>query len=275
MRRIITFSIVLVSLVSCGFVGSILHDEQVVAKVGQSRLYLSELEKYIPNNISSEDSLKLAAQFIDVWSRDQLFLKVAQEQLSAEEMDVTAELEDYRRSLIKYRYEQRYINDRLDTLVTDDQVAEYYNAHLSDFVLEQPIMKARLVDVMKDSPNRDEIIASLRADTLSHSSALRWFDGSDRWIDASELAAEFGVDTQFMLSQLKNEYIRIEPKDRGDLLVAYVLDIVYGGQAPVEYCREQIRDKILNIRKHELAAGLEQDLLEDAKARGLVEIYER
>ena len=41
---------------------------------------------------------------------------------------VDKELEAYRRSLLRYRYEQRYINDRLDTLITPAQLEEYYKS---------------------------------------------------------------------------------------------------------------------------------------------------
>lgn len=273
MRRILLYFSFLLLPVSCGFISSALYDGEVVAKVGQNKLFLSELEKYIPAGLAPEDSAGLASQYINTWAAEQLYLMVAQEQLSLEEMDVTQELEDYRRSLIKYRYEKRYINDRLDTLVTDDQIAEYYNAHKADYILRGPIMKVRFADLMKDSRHREEIISGLRTGSPANSSALRWVDYSGSWIDADDLAKEFGLGRTEMLSLLRNDYIRYEPVGRGDLLVAFVIDIIYSGPAPVEYCREQIRDKILSSRKHNLAKSLEQDLLETALEKKTLIIY--
>ena len=78
-----------------------------------------------------------------------------------------------------------------------------------------------------------------------------------------------------MLSLQKNDFIRYEPKDRGDLLVAYICDIVRTGAAPVEFVTPSIRDIIISERKHELVKGLEQDLLDRALESKEFEIYRK
>ena len=203
MRNFLTLVLLPLLFVSCNAISSLVHDDQVVARVGQKKLYKSEVERFIPNMIPAEDSTRLAEQYINTWAMDLLYLDVAETQLSKEELDVTADLEDFRRSLLKYRYEQRYINDRLDTLITEDQIRQYYTAHADDFELKRPVLKVRFVDVMKDSPNMDAILKMMssreyddiqRADTLAKSTALRWFDSADTWMDAGELAKSFGLD---------------------------------------------------------------------------------
>lgn len=282
MRNILVYFVVVLTLCSCNAVSSLVGDDGVVARVGKDKLYLSELEAYIPNLISSEDSAKMAESYIRSWATDLLYLKMAGKQLSEEEMDVSAELENYRRSLLKYRYEQRYINDRLDTLVTEEQVQEYYNGHKADFELQRPILKVRFVDVMKDAPGKDSIIRLMKsdkaedaekADTLARTAALRYFDRSDHWMDAAELAREFGTDYSHMLSLLEDGFIKLEKDGRGDLMAAYVREIIYSGTAPLEFCSESIREIILSGRKHSLVTSLEQDLLEDARERKLFVTY--
>jgi hypothetical protein len=270
-------------LCSCNAITSLIHDDEVVAKVGEHKLYKSELEGFIPNMIPAADSVRLAEQYINSWAMDLLYLEVAERELSKSELDVTADLESFRRSLLKYRYEQRYINDRLDTLVTDEQVRAYYEAHTEDFELKRPVLKVRFVDVMKDSPDKDAILKMMRsseyndiqrADTLAKSSALRWFDGADTWMDASELARYFGLDHQEMLALLKGDQIRYQPSDRDDLMVAYVCDIRKTGPAPLDFCSSRIRDILMSARKHNLMKSLEQDLLENALESKQFVIYE-
>ena len=282
MRKLLTYLLPLL-LCSCTAISSLVHDDQVVARVGEHRLYKSELEQFIPNMIPAADSVRLAGQYINTWAMDQLYLDVAEAQLSKAELDVSAELESFRRSLLKYRYEQRYINDRLDTLVTDEQVRQYYQEHEADFALKRPVLKVRFVDVMKDSPNKDAILKMMtskeysdvqRADTLAQSTALRYFDSSDTWMDAGELARYFGLDYTEMLSHLKGDMIRYEPADRGDLMAAYVLDIRKSGTAPIEYCSSRIRDILMSARKHALMTSLERDLLENALESNNFVIYQ-
>ena len=282
MRKLLTYLLPLL-LCSCTAISSLVHDDQVVARVGEHRLYKSELEQFIPNMIPAADSVRLAGQYINTWAMDQLYLDVAEAQLSKAELDVSAELESFRRSLLKYRYEQRYINDRLDTLVTDEQVRQYYQEHEADFALKRPVLKVRFVDVMMDSPNKDAILKMMtskeysdvqRADTLAQSTALRYFDSSDTWMDAGELARYFGLDYTEMLSHLKGDMIRYEPADRGDLMAAYVLDIRKSGTAPIEYCSSRIRDILMSARKHALMTSLERDLLENALESNNFVIYQ-
>ena len=284
MRKLFAYSLVFLALCSCKVISNLIDDDQVVAKVGDEKLYRSDVAAYIPDLVTGEDSIRMAEQFINSWAVEHLYLDMAERQLSEEEMDVTDELENYRRSLLKYRYEQHYVNERLDTLITPEQVSAFYDEHKADFVLQRPILKVRFVDVMKDSPNRDAIIKMMtsaniadleRADTLAASSALRYFDRSDTWMDAADLAREFGIDYLSMLSRMEGRYIKIENEGSGELKVAYVLDIIRDGVAPLDFCSESIREIILSGRKHNLLTGLEQDLLEDALERKTFVKYEQ
>lgn len=283
MRKTLSLLLAALSVLSsCTVISSVVHDDEVVARVGKDKLYRSELQRFIPPSASPQDSAALAARYIDSWATDRLYVKVAEEQLSKSEIDVSAELEAYRLSLVKYRYEQRYISDRLDTLVTDAQISEYYMSHQDDFVLQRPVLKVRFVDVMKDSPNKDHVLKMIssdefdelhRTDSITVSSALRYFDNSDVWMDARDLAAEFGVDYPQMLSAMKDNMIKIEPEGRGDLLAAYVCDIRRSGVAPLDFCAAEIRDILLSARKHALVKGLERDLLETALENRQFVIY--
>ena len=82
MRKLLTYLLPLL-LVSCTAISSLVHDDQVVARVGKNKLYKSELERFIPNMIPSEDSLRLADQYINTWAMDQLYLEVAEAGLRA------------------------------------------------------------------------------------------------------------------------------------------------------------------------------------------------
>jgi len=272
--------LVALTLCSCDTISSLIKDDDVVAKVGNNKLYRAELRQYIPEYSSPEDSANLAMLYINNWAADLLYQSVAQEQLSKDEMDVTAELEDYRRSLLKYRYEQKYVNERLDTLITEAQLKSYYEAHPEIFKLERPILKVRFVNIMDDSPFKARLLKKMSGnedvqdlDSLARSVALRYFDKSDTWIDAMVLAREFGTDAETMMSCLKDKYITYKPEGRADVFVAYVCDIQTHGTAPIDYCGESIKDMILSSRKHDLLNGLERDLLNNALSRKYFEIY--
>ena len=283
-RRIPAFAIValLALLPSCKAFQSFIHDGEVVAKLGEHKLYLSELEKVIPNGISPEDSAGLANLYINSWATGKAFQDIAEQKLSKEEKDVSKELEDYRQSLLRYRFEQRFISERLDTTVSAKEVNEYYEAHKDNFKLERPILKARFMKISEDSPNlqkikklmsSDKVGDVTAADSLAFNSAQRYVDCSDTWIDAATLAGDFGVDYIEMLSKKNGKFIEIKDGD-GFLHVAFIADMVKAGDVPPEeYSEERIKDIIISGRKHKLLTTLEQDLIEDAKAKEKFEIY--
>ena len=280
--RTLALAAVCALLCGCNIINSLVHDDQVVARVGGERLYLSELNNYIPDGSSPEDSAAIALQYINSWATEHLYLRTAESRLTKEEKNVDKELEAYRRSLLRYRYEQRYINDRLDTLITQQQLEEYYKSHAATLELQRPILKVRFVDIMADSPNYDEIIEKLSSeggqalkdlDSLAYVSAPRFFDNSNTWMDAAVLAREFGTDWSTMLSKLKDKYIIFNYEYRGETRAAYVFAIQHKGQAPLEYCRNSIRDNILSERKRELLKNLEQDLLKNAQEKKVFVIY--
>ena len=274
--------VVLPMLMSCRAISDFLHDDEAVAQVGQVKLYRSELDKVIPKGVSQEDSTRLAQQYINTWASDMVFVNIAEEQLSKAEKDVTKELEDYRKSLLKYRYEQLYVNERLDTSVTDDMVEEYYNAHQDKFILERPVVKARYLNISADSPNlepirrrmsSDDASDLVESDSIAYISAMQFATWDNRWIDIVMLSREFEMDYSAMIAMMKKGWV--EQKDTlGNIHLAYVNDIIMDGQpAPVEYSAPVIKDMIISARKQNLVLNLEQDLLKDARENGKFVIY--
>ena len=275
-------SLSIFAVTSCNAVQNLIHDDVVVAKVGKHKLYRSELRKYIPAGVSSSDSTNLALQYINSWATGQLYSDMAVSQLSKADQDVSSELESYRRSLLRFRYEQQFVNERLDTLITEDQMMSFYKSHQSLFNLERPILKVRFIDIVKTSEQRESLIKKMSSnrpsdvvavDSLARVFAIKYFDNSQIWMDASTLAKEFGTDYLTMLSQYKNNYITIESSDMADVKVAYVREMKKSGVAPYEFCIDRIREYILSERKRELLVALEQRLLDEASDKGQFVIY--
>ena len=286
MRRgiyiIASILIVLPALSSCRAISSFLRGGEVVAEVSGEKLYRSDLDAVIPKGISQEDSTYLARQYINTWASEMVYLGIAEQQLSKTEKDVTKELEDYRKSLLKYRYEQLYVNERLDTAVSDDLVEEYYSAHQEKFVLGRPLVKARFLSISDESPAKDQIRKRMssgevedliEADSLAYSSALKFTTWSDEWVDVTVLAREFQLDYETLLGQVKNKWIE-KVDTLGVARLAYIPEIIRKGEvAPLEYSAPAIKDIIISSRKQTLISTLEQDLLKDARENGQFVIY--
>jgi hypothetical protein len=182
---------------------------------------------------------------------------------------------------LKYRYEQLYVNERLDTSVSEDKVHEYYQQHKDAFVLRRPLVKARYLCIHTDSPAlkqirkkmcSSEVSEVIEADSLAFSSAYRFTTWNDAWIDASTLAREFGSESASVMASVRKGWIE-RADTLGVMSIAFVTELIPAGKiAPLEYSAPFIRDMIISARKQSLIATLEQDLLNDARESGKFEI---
>lgn len=287
MKKILLALLVLAAAVSCEEIGRLrssvgeFFGDEAVARVGKEKLYRSTLEGYIPDGLAPEDSAAMASQFIKSWATDRLFLEVAEAELSKSEMDVSKELEEYRISLLKYRFEQHYINERLDTNITPAEIRHYYEENLDKFILDAPLLKVRYMLIPKGSAAKEKIKKKMssdnveeiiEADSMAVSAAIRYVDCTDRWTDLQTLSLESGSDPATLLSSMKKSFIEV-PVGQDNVFVAYVADMVKkGSPAPIEYSAEKIKDIILSARKRELVSSLERDLLKDAQIKEIFEI---
>ena len=282
LRSIAILMIVLPALSSCKAITSFFTGDEIVAVAGSEKLYRSDLERVLPKGIPAEDSTRLAMQYIATWASDIVYVSIAEEQLSKSVKDVSKELEDYRKSLLKYRYEQLYVNERLDTAVTDSQVQDYFDSHQDKFILPRPVVKSRFLAIFSDSPAKeqirkrmssDDVNVLVEADSLAFSAAHRYVGWNDEWVDVTILAKEFGMDYTELLAKRKGDWVEMEGED-GLSRIAYISDMVKEGElAPVEYAAQSIRDMIISTRKQKLIMDLEQDLLKDARDNGKFVIY--
>ena len=286
MRRLLSIiaiiGIVLPALSSCRAISNFLRNDEVVAEVGMDRLYRSDLDAVVPRGIPADDSVRLARQYINTWATDRIFVSIAEEQLSKAEKDVAKELEDYRVSLLKYRYEQLYVNERLDTAVSDDKIEEYYETHKESFRLTRPLVKARFLRIHTDSPMLETIRKKMdssdandliEADSLAFSSAIMFTTWRDEWQDVIVLAKEMGVSYDSVLGMARNGWIR-QDDTTGVTNLAFVSETMNSGDyAPVSYTSARIKDIIISTRKQALISSLEQDLLKDAHENGKIVIY--
>lgn len=239
--------------------------------------------KHIPRGIPASDSISLARQYIHAWAAELIMNGKADMLLSKKEKDVTVELEEYRNSLLKYRYEQHYIAEYLDTVVTDAQIVEHYNNNQGLYKLDFPILKARYLRISGKSPLKEELVKLLSSgdeydlyvlDSLSYTVADRYIDYGDRWIDIITLSREFGMDYGTLIAAMDGSFIDITD-DLGTNHIAYVGEYVPGGRIPpLEYCRDKVKEMVIGQRKYMLFSNLERELLDDAVKNGNFVIYD-
>ena len=83
----------------------------------------------MPAGLTGDDSVAFAELYVRKWIGKQLKLSEAEQLFSASADDIEAKVEAYRQSLLIRKLDQFYVDERIDTTFTEEDIAAYYNAH--------------------------------------------------------------------------------------------------------------------------------------------------
>lgn len=249
---------------------------EAIAKVGNKTLYRSETDKIIPKGISPEDSIVLVRRYINSWAVKQLKVLKAEQELPKQERDVENQLEEYKNQLLAFRYENMYISQRLDTLVSENQMMEYYEEHKEIFTATDGIMRGRMIKLSNSSPNlkviskqllKKESVSEIGEDDMeefARSSAYAYNNYNNNWVGLNVVAKEAAADIERLMAALLKGEIYSQ-KDSLYTTMVQSLEFVAPGQvAPFEFYKEKIKEIIISKRKQDLETALQKDILNDA-----------
>jgi hypothetical protein len=256
--------------------------EKPLARVLDQYLYRTDLAAVIPHGMSADDSTAIVRDFVEKWVRNQLILNKAELNLTDDEKNVEQQIESYRSSLLIYAYEQSYLRQNLDTVVTDKEVKDYYRENQSNFILNGALMKGLFLKIPVSAPEvykvrmwyrseNPENIKSLEGYCFKYASVFDHFN--DGWVKLNEILpmipAVSGNSEPVVLSR---RYI--EAQDTAYYYFLSAKEIVASGTvSPLEIVKNDIHSIILNKRKLKLINELESSIYSDAQNREHFTIY--
>lgn len=256
--------------------------EKPIARVGEVYLYPSQISELFPSKIKQNDSLLILNNQVDKWVRKQLLLQKAELNLTEEQKDVSGQIDEYRTSLLIFKYEQSLILQKLDTIITQEEIEAYYNENQSNFILDRNLVKALFIKLPRNAPNveqfrrlytseKEEDVQQLESYCYQYATKFDFFD--DDWVNFTRIQAELPQRVWSPEKSLK-WYKRIEQKDSTYNYFVYISDKrVEGDTAPIEYVSDNIKSVILNKRKVKFLTDMENDIFNDAMSKGEFTIY--
>ena len=276
--RFLIISLVLLS--ACSFFKK--KTERAVARVYNDYLYESDLKGIIPPKTSMNDSITLAHSFINNWIRQKLIIRQAENNLASDKMSFDKEIEDYKNSLIIYEYESELVREKLDTVVSDEEIQDYYNANQQNFLLKDNIVQIQYVKLNLKSANARQLKKLLMSDVpgdktrlaeLSEKNAADYFLDDQNWIPFNELLKKIPIKTYNQEDFLKN-HREVDCQDSAFLYLVRFKDFrTKENVSPLTFETERIRNIILNKRKIELISRMHQDIYEKGQKDNIFEIY--
>ncbi len=253
-----------------------------IAKVGNQVLTMDDLSKNIPNYLDEADSTLWADDYIKKWVQRELLLLKAEENLSPQMKDVSKELEEYRNSLIIYRYKNELVKQKMDTTVKESNIEKYFNQYRESFILNRNILKAIYIKIpvevsnpetIKDlcTSNDPEKLAKLNEYCLSYAKAYDRFN--DKWVAADMVLKNLPMEItdQDKIIQ-RNRFI--ESSDINYYYIVCIRDYRLAGQvSPIEYVQGDIRNLILSKQKIEFLKQIEKDVYKEGIDKNKVKLY--
>ena len=255
--------------------------KDAVAKVGDKYLYREDLASALPHDINSTDSTRLAADYIQRWIHQELILQKAEENLTPEQKDVQRELEEYRASLLIHKYQEEWVRQRLDTVVTDKDVRDFYDHNPEKFNLNQDLVQGIYMEVPKVVGRADEIKKWMLSSNSKDMTALEVFsfqyatkydNFSDKWMEFSRIQSRLPLEIMNSDRFLKQNNF-IETTDSVSAYYVAIKDFrLKGEKAPFNFVKDRIENLILNSRKMELIKELEKKIYEKGEEQNLFTI---
>lgn len=281
MRKILFLLLAPVLLASCSDEAQD-ENREPVAKVFDQYLYQEDIQGIMSEGISPSDSATKAQNFIDNWVKTQLMIKKAELNLREDEKDVQKQLEEYRNSLIIYKYKQKYLEQKLDTVVTEQQIEEYYHYNSANFLLNKNVAKALFIKVPSDIPNIAQIRYLYKSERprdierlkqISTENALVFDDFGGDWVGFTELLKLIPASIENQKEFLNSKRF-IETQDTAFHYFVNIKEYKLTNDiAPLKFVRDNIKSVLLNKRRTELLNEMENSIYRSALNRNDVEFY--
>lgn len=256
------------------------RNEEPIARVYDKYLYASDVAGLVAEGTNPEDSARIIEDYIDNWIRQNLILRVAEDNLQTAMAKIDKQTEEYRQSLVLYAYERQFLAENLDTLVVEDSIRAYYDKHNEDFALHNDIYRVAYAVIPKSDKTADSVLYWLNRGLEKYRYPLERYcvQHSDR----------FSLNTDFWLSE--NDLFNLLPydmyangkfrtkspvswSDTANKYYAKVEDFyITGDLGPYTYFHDGIREIIINKRKKALLDDTYQRIYTEGLKRDNAEI---
>ena len=256
--------------------------EVVVAECYGKYLYESDLKGIVPEGATIMDSIQRVSTFIDSWVRRQVLIHQAENNLNKEALNLDKQMEEYRNSLVIYAYESQLINQKLDTIVSEDEIADYYEQHKEDFQLRNTMVKAAYVILDEGCPHKEtfqkllsdpDTLLLQNIDVLATYYAVKNYLDVDHWMRLDELTSLIPIEIFNAESFLKKTKYVCFDMNEFTYIVRFVDYLLEESTSPLEMERNNIKSVILAHRKQALLEKMKTSLYNKAKREHAFEVY--
>ena len=249
------------------------NGEKPIARVFDKYLYPADLEGLIPIGTSKSDSILIVKNFINDWMQRQVLVASADENVDVDKKELEKKINDYKESILIFEYENELVRQKLDTVVSEKQIDDFYNQHKDDYLLHNDIIRANFVKI----PNSNIDLMNIKRMMNDPSISTFQLNNACKRMEQFSFDDNKWTSAEIFPTILQNSF----PKTKGyieqhDSLFTYLIQLkeflAKENTAPKNYVKDQIVKTILNQRKVMMIKKTRSDLINETIQKGEFEI---
>jgi hypothetical protein len=255
------------------------NTSEILAIVNTEKLFRIDVTSVLPKNINKADSLVLANSYIQNWAIKRLLLAKAKNNSSQETVNqIDGLVQDYKESLLINNYKEKLVKQKLDTVVSDEEIREYYLLNKENFKLNEELVKIRYLHIDNNLIDEGEILSLFRSNDINDLEELEKQELSFKfhqfndsiWTQLDKVLLKLPFSKDKLLKKTKF----IQKQDSIGLYLAIIKDVLPRNSiAPISYITSTIKQMILHKRKIELLRDIEKIIVKDATQNNNFKIY--
>lgn len=249
-------------------------------------LYYSTLDS-LTLGLNSEDSIRVAQQYISSWAKDILFYTESKVRTNP---SIERLVEDYRRSLYVHAYEEYLVEQDMPKTILDSTITHVYTQMSSNLILDESIAKGLLLVYPLDAPKTTQLkqwcnrvvtsedLASTELDQIekyAYQNASGYELFTDRWLTTSEIAKFIPIEH----AELEKSMLKHNQMEYSDSSQTYLLQLtskyLKGETMPIDYASPMIQKLILNQRQLEFLQKERERIYNEAVQNKKIVFYEK
>ncbi len=277
-RHTLIFCLVLTIFSACKNSDS----KDVIAEYKGAQLLKSEIPSELFDEKNNGDSSARLKQFVEKWIENQIIVQAAEETLSDEEKNKEKLINDYRNSLLVFEYHQKMVQNQMDTAVSEQEIQNYFNDNLGNYLLRKNIVKIKYLKISKTVADLNKIKKLIQNSSKENDALLLKYaeDKADNyyldsnWLFLDDITKEIPLNENYNQQRFlaNNKYIQLE--ENNILYILYIIDFkIKNSLSPIEFEKEKIKDILLYQRKLKYLKDLEKNLIKNAKEKGEIKYY--
>ncbi len=248
-------------------------NKDIVARVGNEILTKSDLNTLLlENRITSKDSAMLIKTFVKNWIINQMLSQKAEKNLNEIDLNnIDNMVNEYRTTLFVQQYKQRYINQKLNTTVSDQDLIKFYHALNFDFHLKAPVVKAIMVTMPATTNKYYKIKKLLKGnldknyseiEKLSTDNKFKINNFNQMWVNFEPLKNEFNISENYLKTK---DLFSKKDSTNSTVSLLKILDFkLTGDTIPLQFVKDNLEKVILHKRKQDIIYKLEHNAYQDA-----------